>query len=734
VTKDSARVAPAPGKPVRRFIDEAGFIDDYNARMMEVQLQSIYNESGVDLRFIIAREISGDLETYALRRARELGVGRDADKRGLLFVYDLSSPQRMRIEVGTGLEAIFPDGFAGYLMREQTAAFLAAGDRVIGLKMTLRVVLQRLREAALGRAYNPRVLAYITDSVRLAAGGGATAAGRVGRDLWSQQLGPAPMDVRARFGPQPTVAAAHTRYLEALRDGHLQPDLPLYTPGTHAVLRRFPMTPPFRDLILFSEYGHSYTIVQRGDLAILFFTTTPLVSAHLFRRSPAGWQLDIDAEIRDTQEFVGAAYTWGMRLSGDDYTRAFADLYADCGPILGLDKKATGRRLLRPARGDNRRLPTRKGGFPASCDREAATQPDGRTSLLLPLVAAHSEDFGYPTQTIDRLAVRRLLQARSYSALDTLLGAYADSVLRDHRLEYRLFDAYGAFDIALPSMEPLLSEWVEQRPTSAHALLARATYLRASGWNARGSRSARKTSRLQIQRMEAFFRRAHADLTVALRIAPNSIVAYRQLMDIVKADGDAATSRQLLDRALMFQPHSFLLRATHMQSLLPRWGGSYEAMALFAAESAPYANRNPRIQSLGGFVEWDRGRVLESAGKKAEAIEAYQRAMRYGNFWQFRYDRGDLYSRSDRNEEALTDLDRALAQNPQHADALYRRSRVTYRLGRKAWGTDASTDYLSQSFRDIEMAVALEPAEEDYREYLAFIRKAIPGFQPSAQP
>ena len=32
------------------------------------------------------------------------------------------------------------------------------------------------------------------------------------------------------------------------------------------------------------------------------YTTTPLVSLHFFRRSPAGRQIDLDADIRNTVE------------------------------------------------------------------------------------------------------------------------------------------------------------------------------------------------------------------------------------------------------------------------------------------------------------------------------------------------------------------------------------------------------------------------------------------------
>jgi tetratricopeptide (TPR) repeat protein len=353
----------------------------------------------------------------------------------------------------------------------------------------------------------------------------------------------------------------------------------------------------------------------------------------------------------------------------------------------------------------------------------------GAPSLLLTVDATPNEDFGYPTQTIDKLAVRRLLQARSYDALDQVLAAYADSVLRDHRVEYRLFDAYAAFAVAVPALEPLLTDWVKQRPTSAAARLARANFFKASGWNARGFRYAGETSDQQFARMGNFFRLTVADLEVALRLAPNSVVAYRQLIDLSSSQRDRTASRRFLDQALKLQPNSFVLRMAHMNNLLPRWGGSYDAMARFAEESAPYAVRNPRINALKGFVDWDKGRISNAAGKKGDAIEAYQRALQFGNLWLFRYDRGRFNYRSDNEEQALEDFNSSLQQVPQNADALNERSSVAYELGRHASG-DAKAAYYSRAFRDIELAAALDPTDEDIQESLAFMRKNIPEYAP----
>jgi tetratricopeptide (TPR) repeat protein len=349
--------------------------------------------------------------------------------------------------------------------------------------------------------------------------------------------------------------------------------------------------------------------------------------------------------------------------------------------------------------------------------------------VLLPVPESQIEDFGYPTQTIDKLAVRRLLLAKSYDALDHVLAAYGDSVLQDHRVEYRLFDAYAAFGVAVPELEPLLTEWVKRRPKSAAALMARASFFKASGWNARGFRYAGETSQQQFARMGNFFRLSATDLEAALRLAPNSVVAYRQLIDLSSSQRDRTASRRFLDQALKLQPNSFVLRSAHMNNLLPRWGGSYEAMARFADESAPYATRNPRIKALKGYVDWDKGRLLNSAGRKGDAIEAYQRALEFGNLWLFRYDRGRYNYRSDYEEAALEDFNSVLLQVPQNADALDERASVAYALGRQASG-DAKAAYYSQAFRDIELAAAIDPVDENIQESLAFFRKNISQFAP----
>jgi tetratricopeptide (TPR) repeat protein len=156
-------------------------------------------------------------------------------------------------------------------------------------------------------------------------------------------------------------------------------------------------------------------------------------------------------------------------------------------------------------------------------------------------------------------------------------------------------------------------------------------------------------------------------------------------------------------------------------------------MADFAAESAPYASRNPRIEALQGFADWDRGSMLARAGEKVEALQEFHEAIRFGDFWRFRFERGQFYTNLERYAEALEDFTSALVQRPQHADILFERALVEYNIGRKASGAAKATSF-SQGFRDIELAAALDPTDERYQQVLAFYRDSLPEFAPSARP
>jgi uncharacterized protein len=330
----------------RHIDDRAALIDSVDLPHFESYLESVRRESGVDIRFLFVDSVrEGTLEDFTVREARALGIGRDLDRHGVLFAYDAHA-QQLRIEVGPTLQDIFTDRFVGYLMREHVRSFFAAGNPTLGLRLTMHMLHNRLRRAALGESYDPRAAEFIEDRSRLATGGGATADGMRDSTRSAGFLNRlATPQARALFRPQPSVEQTYRLYLEWLRAGGGETDLPLFTPAGQRYLSRFPITAAFARYILFLEYGLTYKILTHDSLALLCFTSDPLVSPHFFRKTAAGWQWDVVAEVRDTREYVGGSWTWTLLLQDDDFTNTFAHRYVAIGPSWRI------------AGGDNRPIP-----------------------------------------------------------------------------------------------------------------------------------------------------------------------------------------------------------------------------------------------------------------------------------------------------------------------------------------------------------------------------------------
>jgi hypothetical protein len=298
-------------------------------------MQQIDDESGVDVRFLFVPSVPQEkFELFSVRMARDMGMGRDTDRRGILFVYDVAG-QRLRVEVGATMEPIITDAFAGYLMREHVRSFFGSGNPSLGLRTTLFMVQHRLREAVLGQEYDPTFERFIADSRRLAVGGGASAGMQPGHQAaFLNQATASTRSVRSYFGPQPTPDAAYQRYLEWLARGSYATDVPLFTPLSQEYMASLTMTRGFNEHVLMREYGEPYRIDQRGDIALVYFTANPLLGPHFLRRIPQGWVIDMWAEVLNVRNYNGWWYTWALLNTGDDYTAAFADRYASYGGVL----------------------------------------------------------------------------------------------------------------------------------------------------------------------------------------------------------------------------------------------------------------------------------------------------------------------------------------------------------------------------------------------------------------
>lgn len=330
-----------------RVQDQVGVMERSEVCRIDGFLGAFNSEMSADIRILVVPNTGGQpIERFSLEHARKIGLGQETDRHGLLLVYDVEGHQ-MRVEVGSNFEGVFTDGFVGFLIREHLRSFASTNRMAIGVRATLMMVFTRIRQAVLGEAYDPRVVQFIEDRRRLVVGGGTTA-GAISNDTaraFTNREGN--REELAYFSAQPTVEEAYSRFLDWLAIGAAPSDASLFTGASQEWLRDTPITNAYGEFMILLMHGKSYRIVEKGNLALLYYTNTPFAPPMYFRKWARGWQVDVIGEVLNTGNLVGYPYTWTTQYSGDDFSQRFAYLWQ----IIG--------RVGRISGGDNRPLPIR---------------------------------------------------------------------------------------------------------------------------------------------------------------------------------------------------------------------------------------------------------------------------------------------------------------------------------------------------------------------------------------
>jgi tetratricopeptide (TPR) repeat protein len=289
------------------------------------------------------------------------------------------------------------------------------------------------------------------------------------------------------------------------------------------------------------------------------------------------------------------------------------------------------------------------------------------------LVLAGSVTQAYPQPSVDetRPGIVRLLRAREFRRLDQIITSKQGAIQRDVREEWSLVRVLRTFDAGEPELAPLLDAWVEASPRSYPARLARGRHRRAIAFAARGTAWRRDTSDDRIAAMAALLPQVVSDSEAALRANARLAPAYALLIDVARVGKSGVEGCvEVFDRARRHVPASLTMRVAFAQCLLPRWGGSYEALDALAQDSALHVRVNPGLAALAGFAEWDQGDLLFRENRLQEAAVLHTRAIAKGVHPYFLVSRARVLMNLFQHDKALLDLQRVLALIPDHEEAL----------------------------------------------------------------
>jgi Domain of unknown function (DUF4034) len=238
----------------------------------------------------------------------------------------------------------------------------------------------------------------------------------------------------------------------------------------------------------------------------------------------------------------------------------------------------------------------------------------------LPVVERVGTDAdGYPKSYVDAPALRSLLHYGRFQDLTAYVEQLQSAFEADPKKELWPSQAADAFASADPALRPQLDAWCEATPNSFAPSLALGAHWTSVEGARRGSKWARETPAQDFKAMHEAAGIARLNLAVALSKRPRLVAAQRYLIKMALLDGRSDLLEQALTDAVGTCPGCFGVRVSYLYSLLPRWGGSYQAMVKLA-RSAP-TNANSKLSLLKGYVDLDKSDVALTAHRLDAALE-----------------------------------------------------------------------------------------------------------------
>jgi tetratricopeptide (TPR) repeat protein len=321
--------------------------------------------------------------------------------------------------------------------------------------------------------------------------------------------------------------------------------------------------------------------------------------------------------------------------------------------------------------------------FTVACD---ATAPSGRAGTPSqgpdkPIVRsadsrpeAARQVTSKSVERVNKLTLQNYLLNGKFDLLEKELNKLQRGTRKGDNDDRIVEQALSSFRSTDPRFEMLINNWIKEYPSSAIAMAARGYYYSKLGWTSRGTDWADKTQAEKLRSMENYFKKSGRDLTEACRLDPGLSVAFGELILLSKAVGNSRVSGELLTAGLLQSPGSYVVRASYLSSLQPKWGGSMEGIQLFLTTIKGQIGSYPKLSPLLGYYDYVRADTLLLDKNYQDAIVYYTKAIRGGlPVWK---ERGRAYDWLGRESETLSDFENALAHDPQDVGSLEARGIV----------------------------------------------------------
>lgn len=334
-----------------------------------------------------------------------------------------------------------------------------------------------------------------------------------------------------------------------------------------------------------------------------------------------------------------------------------------------------------------------------------------------PAPPAKPVEFSLLTEPeLENQALRLLYEAK-YEELEQLLEQLRLAAASDPAQEYRLQQGYHAFEDLQSRTREEIDAWIQARPQSVEALIARSTQRIEAGRERRGGAVSKDVAEDAMADFTRLLELAKKDAETALARWPDHPVAWRCLIRASAGTAGADALPELADRLLQQAPASYTAHRAVLFYLQPRWGGSYLAMEQYAEMAQAQRERNPRLEVLRGFPYWAEGVDAASRKDYERAYALHTRALSFGDEASFLDDRAKALKRLLRFREAVTDLETLHARFPSRAS---RKSLEAAKEDMREIAYDLARDKkTAEAIRAYESFLEVWPDDEDVLFYMA---------------
>lgn len=286
--------------------------------------------------------------------------------------------------------------------------------------------------------------------------------------------------------------------------------------------------------------------------------------------------------------------------------------------------------------------PTKFNGVTTISDEERTRRRDEALEKLA--------DYGAPS----KFKIGYLLTRHDFQTLEKWFENILQQYKQDVQFEWYLDRAYNAFSQEIVTLNDL-DLWVASTG-SYIAYAARGIHKAEQGFNARGIKFINETRPGQISEMQRCHDEAAKDLLAAIRKQPSLMPAYVWLLYMAKSSNMPYTAKEILQQAEEQDKRTYSARSSYLDSLQPKWGGSFEEMNAYAKQLMPYLDLNPRLWDLQGNSYYLQAFELHREKKYEAAVQLYTEALKYGETQKRLNLRASAYSAMGREDLAGADL------------------------------------------------------------------------------